>query len=586
MILHALSNYYVRLDEDPEIEMAPYGKSLQKIAFCVVLNADGTLHDIQDVRETDGKKDVTVNMIVPGGAKSPGAGMNPNLFWDNTGYMLGFKPDDEKPERTLQSFEAFRQRHLDMEAAIDDVEFSAVCRFLENWNPNEAADNVKAYPFLLDLKSGFGVFRIRNIKHYVHDNTKIESWWKEQTNKVDKTEEVVTGQCLVTGETTAIARLHEPKIKGVWGAQSSGASIVSFNCSAFESYGKEQSYNAPVNERFTFQYGTALNHLLRKGSSQCIQIGDATTVFWTEKPSPIEGWFGEMMDPSSTEDETVKNQLQGLLNSIAKGRFPSELGDPETKFFILGLSPNASRLSVRFWHVSNVGEMVAHLKDHFQDMELIHSERDPDYPSLWQILKETARESKDIPPQLAGPFIRSILQGFLYPESLYTAMLRRMRADQEVRYIRVAMLKATLNRKKRLQPQYPLTKEISMSLDPDRTEPAYLLGRLFAVLEKIQEDALPGINATIKDRFFGAASATPVSVFPRLIRLSQHHLSKLEKKFSVPQDKRLQQIMENLSDFPSHLNLQQQGLFAIGYYHQRQNFFIKKSDSTTNPKEN
>ena len=569
MILQALSDYYQRMVQDQNSQIAEFGFSRQNIAFCVVLNPDGTLHSIRDEREDDGKRQTAKSVVVLGNSKPSGSGINPCFLWDNAAYMLGYKPDDSKPERTRQSFEEFRQHHLNAEADIDHPDFSAVCRFLESWNPDEAA----SHETLTENPTGFGVFAIRAQTGYIHERPKIWDHWLRQF--ADDNSSDVTGQCLVTGRTSPLARLHEPKIKGVNGAQSAGALLVSFNADAFESYGKSQSFNAPVAERTAFQYATALNTLLQRDSRQRIQIGDASTVFWTDGYTKAEEFFGRLIERYETEDEATKLEVQTVLQQIANGAYPDELGKPETTFYILGLSPNAARVSVRFWEVSNLDEMISRLRRHFNDLQVERlSDRDPEFPTFWQLLRETARETKDIPPLLSGALMRAILGGANYPDVLYHAVLRRIRADRQVNYLRAAMLKAYLNRNK--------DKELSVSLDPVRPEPAYHLGRLFAALEKAQEEALPGINATIKDRYFSSASASPAGVFPRLIRMNQHHVGKIERRdYRLTHEKRIQEIMDRLDGFPAHLNLNDQGLFAVGYYHQRKDIFTKKDNSTT-----
>lgn len=576
MILQALNSYYQRLQADADVDIAPFGFSRQKISFCVVLNDDGTLHEIIPENDGDPAKPRPKLLIVPGGAKPSGSGVNPCFLWDNTGYMLGFKPDDDKPERSLQTFEAFRQKHVDLNTAIDDLEFHAVNTFLAQWDPSTAAEHTT----LSETSTGFGVFRIRGKTHYVHEREAVQAWWRQQLES-SETADGVVGQCLLTGEATTLARLHEPKIKGVAGAQSSGASLVSFNESAYESYGRSQSYNAPVSEAAAFQYGTALNHLLRSESGRCIKIGDATTVFWTESPSPVEELFGFIADPSkvAAEDDAKKDALQTLLKRIAAGETVADLGigDDDTPFYVLGLSPNAARLSVRFWYISTLQELVSAIRQHFADLDIVRSDRDPEFPAVWQLLRETARESKDIPPLLSGAVMRAVLTGSAYPQMLFAAVIRRIRADREIRAVRAGILKAFLNRNSRLSIT-TLAKEISMALDPDRPEPAYQLGRLFAELEKTQEDALPGINDTIKDRYFSAASATPGSVFPIILRTAQHHLKKLSVGSKIFHERAIQEICGRFDNFPAHLNLNGQGLFALGYYHQRQALFTKKID--------
>jgi len=574
MILQALNQYYERLASDPEVDIAPFGYSRQQISFCIVINDDGTLHEIIEETNGDAAKPRPKSLIVLGGAKPSGSGLNPCFLWDNTGYMLGFKPDDEKPERTLEAFSAFQTKHLDLKTVVADPEFAAVCTFLESWKPETAGEHAT----LASISSGFGVFRVRGKTHYVHERPAVVEWWNGQLSRSD-TNTSIDGQCLLTGQQSVLARLHEPKIKGVSGAQSAGASLVSFNDKAYESFGHEQGFNAPVSESAAFQYCTALNHLLRAGGSR-IQIGDATTVYWTESPSPMEEFFSFAADPArvSAEDESQKLKVEATLQRIVRGESVEdlELGDGDTPFYVLGLSPNAARLSIRFWYVSTLAEMVESLRQHFSDLAIVRSsDRDPEFPAMWRLLRETVRDSKDIPPLLSGAVMRAILTGSPYPQMLFTAVIRRIRADRVVNSVRAGMLKACLNRNSRVGIS-TLKKDVFMSLDSDRPEASYQLGRLFAELEKTQEDALPGLNATIKDRYFGAASATPGSVFPRIIRGSQHHLGKLEYRSKIHREKQIQEICGMLDGFPSHLNLNDQGLFALGYYHQRQAIFTKK----------
>lgn len=578
MILQALNSYYARLEADPNAEVVPPGFSRQKISFRINLMPDGGLQSIEPLGDPGGKGASAAEwMTVPGQSKPSGQGINPCLLWDNAQYMLGYKPDDLKPERTIQAFQAFRQRHLDLEQAIDDPGFSAVCRFLEHWKPEDAAGHDE----LTEISNGFGVFRIAGTAGHVHETPKVRAWWLEQLHGNDEPGQQM--QCLVTGKTAAIARTHEPKIKGVWGAQSSGALLVSYNFKATESYGKTQSFTGPVSEDATFRYAVALNKLLEVGSKQRVQLGDATTVFWTEEPTPVESLFGLIFESRQAEDEQLKARLGHALQSLVLGRYPVEdLGDPDVPFYVLGLSPNAARLSVRFWWQSSVREIAENVGRHMRDLAITRPPNAPEFLTTFHLLRETAREAKDIPPLISGGLARSVLMGTAYPLAFYNALLRRIRADREVSYIRASAIKACLNRNSRLRQYFaPLTEELSMSLESERPEPAYQLGRLFAVLEKVQEEALPGLNDTIKDRYFGAASATPASIFPRLIRLDQHHLGKLERGQRVFREKQLQEICGRLGDFPAHLSLRDQGLFAIGYYHQRQDFFKKKSGSKT-----
>jgi len=589
MILQSLNQLYERLAKDPSYGLPTPGYSVQRITFCIVLHPDGRLHAIEDARETvseTNKKGVTKTkqvprqMLVPGDAKPPGQGINPCHLWDNTAYLLGYKKDDAKPERSLDCFIESRTQHKSFESVINDPGYSAVCRFFEAWSPEKALE----WKSQLDdfAATGFGVFRILGQQSYVHETEAFTRWWTEKENGGEGSP--VEAMCLVTGEVIPIARLHEPAIKGVNGAAPGGAKLASFEPDSFRSYGKDQSYNSPVSKKVAFQYCNALNALLSGPQSRRhrVTIGDATTVFWTERETIAESLFAKFLggdideQEASGDDSVMHARLEAFLNTLRKGggTLPTELGDPETKFYILGLSGNVTRLSVRFWHVGTIAQMIGRLRSHFDALRIQPSRAsDPEFPPVWALLRQTGRESKDIPPLLGGNLMQAILSGTPYPHTFYNAILSRIRADHEINYLRACAIKAFLVRQSKIQ--------IPMSLDTTRTEPAYLLGRLFAALEKTQEDALPGINATIRDRFYGSVSATPGAVFPRLLRGYQHNLSKLEGGQKVNRDRLVQAIHGALASFPSHLGLEDQGLFAIGYYHQRQDFFTKKDKPET-----
>ena len=578
MILQSLNELYSRLAEDPAYEIAPPGFSPQKISFRIVIKLDGTLVDIQDARTPDEKGKLQNNVIlVPGEAKPPGAGINPCFLWDNQTYLLGRQPDDKPDGFGRKRFEAFRERHIELESAINSVEFSAVCRFLENWSP----ERISAFPNLVELGTGFGIFQIQGEKKAIHELSAIKKWWV-----LTMAGEVPSdpAQCLLTGALAPIARLH-PKIKGVVGAQAAGASLVSFNATAYESYGKSQSFNAPVSENAAFQYGTALNSLLTGPQSRKhrIRIGDTSTVFWTEKRTLVEDYLADIFSSGSqatedVQDVTKRAQVQRLLEAVRSGSHYEEFGEANTPFYILGLAPNAARLSIRFFHRSTIEELIARLHDHQQCMEIVRqfTEQvggrypDPEFPAIWQILRETARVADEIPPLLSGALTRAIVEGTPYPEGLFSAIIRRIQADRTINYLRAATLKAVLVRNH--------NQTIPTMLDTESTDPAYLLGRLFSTLEKTQEDALGNVNAGIRDRFYSSASATPASVFPRLLRTYQHWLSKLNGGAKVNRERLVQEIMSSIgsSGFPNQFPLKKQGIFAIGYYHQRKDFFTKK----------
>jgi CRISPR-associated protein Csd1 len=451
---------------------------------------------------------------------------------------------------------------------LEDEGVAAVRAFLESWSPDKAADleNWK------DMAGRNLVFRLAGDKRYVHERSGARAAWLAF---YPTTASESIGQCLVTGQTGAIARTHT-SIKGVWGAQTSGAAIVSFNKRSFESYGKDtlQGLNAPVSEEATFNYTTGLNDLLKPGSRQRAQIGDATTVFWTQRSTESEGFLGLVF--SQNESQGDLNTLRLFLEAARDGKMPDQFQkESDVRCYVLGLSPNASRLSVRFWHVDTVDGMWRKIGQHFDDLRIVKAyDNEPDFPPMWQLLKATAkREDLDnLSPLLSGALMRAILSGSKYPGGLLAAVIGRIRAEQKIGYIRAAIIKACLVRNARLAGK---TSEVTLSLDESSTNTAYRLGRLFAVLEKLQQEAIPGANATIKDRYFGSASATPRSVFPMLLRLAQHHAAKAE--YGHVSDRRIAQILEGVSDFPAHLCLEDQGLFALGYYHQRTSLWTKKA---------
>ena len=563
MILQALCGYYNRLADDSGKEISIPGFSQQKAHFALVIDKNGVLTgNPKDIRLQKGKKLLPQTISAPAVQRT--VGIVPNFAWDNTGYVLG-ADNKGKPERAKKMFESFRAFHHHLCDFSEDEGLSAILRFLDSWAPEDAPD-LENWG---ELAGQNVVFQLEGELGYVHERAAVKKIWKKY--QIENASEVM-GRCLISGEETSIARLH-PLIKGVRGAQTSGAAIVSFNKDAFTSYGKTQSFNSPVGEEAVFAYNTALNFLLRADSRQKIQIGDATTVFWTERDSKIEGMFGVLFDPSESDNK----QIRDFLEAVRQGKTSNFSENPDMRLYILGLSPNASRLSVRFWHVSTVGDVCAKIGQHFKDLSIAKEYEDnPDFPGMWQLLRETAtlRKLDNVSPLLSGSFMRSILTGAMYPQTLLTAAITRIRADRQINYLRAAMIKACLVRKFRINQKMDM--EVKMGLDKESNNIAYRLGRLFAVLEKAQKDALPGAKATIKDRYYASASATPRAVFPQLLRLTQHHIQKSD--YGYLSDKRIEEIVENIDSFPGHLNIEDQGLFALGYYHQRPELY-KRSEN-------
>lgn len=588
MILNALYELYGRLAEQG-VELPRMGMSSQKIGFRIIITRQGGFVRIEDARavevvvkkgkkgSTEKSRPVVREQMVPGEGKPSGSGVNPCFLWDNAAYLLGCVA--VKP-RALEYFAETRRKHLEVEPLVNSPRFAAVCRFLEQWNPDrcetEFADK--------DLFTTNGVFRIQGDEVDVHEDAAIAKWWAEYGNthwRNDKGGGMHTGFCLVTGREVPIAVLHNPAIKGVRDAQSAGAKLVSFNQASFNSYGKEQSYNSPVSEEAAFAYCNALNYLL--GRRECrLQVGDATTVFWTDSP-PETREEDELLVASSLDagglpamDEALVERVRSRVEAIAAGRPVEDVLQQASRvrFYILGLSPNAARLSVRFFHESTLGDFARNLQAHFAAMAVQRRGEkfnDPPIITPYLILRETVRELKDLPPLYGGALMRSILAGLPYPDAIALAILRRIRVDGNVNYVRCAYLKAWLTRKSSLYQTTPM-------LDTNNTQPGYVLGRLFAALVKTQEDALPNLNRTIKDAFYASASSTPQYVFPRILKLHLHHLAKLEGGRRVNRERQVQEIMASLSGFPARLNMEQQALFALGFYHQTQDFYKPKTN--------
>lgn len=561
MILQALCEYYERISGEAGVPES--GFSRQKIHFVLFIDRDGELLQVKDIRVVENNRLWPKELLVPEPVKRT-SGITANFAWDNTMYALGATMAD-KSERTADAFKAFKTFNHEVGDGVEDEGMKALLRFLDTWQSAKAAglDNWE------EMVGRNVVFHLDGDLGFVHDRPKVrEAWSRYRLGAVSGK----ISACLVTGEKRSIARLH-PVIKGVKGAQTSGSAIVSFNLDAFCSYGKHQNFNAPVGEASAFAYTTALNHLLRFGSRQRIQIGDSTTVFWTSRESPVEGFMGMILSPGQGAAEL--QDVRSFLSSLMEGHMPPEI-EPDVRFNILGLSPNASRISIRFWHASTVGDILDKVGQHFRDLAIVKSfDRDPDFPAVWQLLRETAalRKGENIPPVLGGALMRSILTGLPYPHGLYSAVLGRIRADGDINYLRAAMIKAFLVRKYRTT---NISKEITMSLNTAETNIAYRLGRLFAVLEKAQHDAVPSASTTIKDRFYGVASAAPRAVFPQLMRTAQHHIQKTY--YGIKWDKLIEEILQGVQGFPAHFCIDDQGLFALGYYHQRHAFFAKLTD--------
>ena len=604
MILQALYELYERLLGESDATISPPGYSATRAAFALQISVNGELLALVDLRETVQAKLLGRELNVPRQALRSGTGVRANFLCDNSGYVLGADAKG-KPERAKNMFIAFRALHNELLAGTSDPGAIALLAFLARWDPDQAENCPVLKPHWDDVISGGNiVFMLEGASGFLHDRRAIRDIW-ERHSAGDASADMA--QCLVTGERAPVARLHG-SIKGVAGAQPTGASMVSFNQPSFESYGKTQSFNAPVSEAAAFGYVTALNFLLRSERHR-LRIGDTTTVFWAQRKGPEEDMLSELLSPTPANSGAAAADSQDEKESAVRYRRDPEAtrwvhdilqraragekiraehlhADSSVRFYVLGLAPNSARLSMRFVHVDTFGILVERIVQHYADtaIALPPWERDGLFP-VWRLVAETApaiggkRDTKRASPLLAGALTRAILQGTDYPQGLYTAALSRVRADQgDISAVMAGIIKACLVRRWRSRWDAEKERMATVSLNEQCDESGYLLGRLFALLEKSQQDAQGSlINVTIRDRYFGAASSTPLTVFPVLLRLAQHHLSKAEHGAYL--DRRIEGIAARITGFPAHLNLEQQGMFVLGYYHQRQALYEKKPEA-------
>ena len=588
MILQALKEYYDRKAADPESGIAPLGWEWKRIPFLAVFNAEGRFIRLEDTRDKLEGKVLAKAFLVPSLGEAKGNGIKSNLFWENGEYLFGIPLDVRKLEskgekykfRVADQHKAFVEKIKSLSSVCGlNADYVSALRFAELdqtkivmadplWE--EAAQVNQA--FLMCLEGRGPISSIPEIKKAVMDKARAHS----------KSARLI--RCLVTGELDEPSRL-EPDIKGVRDANPTGAHIVAVNnkisssgnggaTPAFASFMKEQGANSPIGKTASLAYTTALNTLL---STRKMLVGDATVVFWSEKKTSLEDEFLDLFgEPAKDNPDKGVATVERLLSSVKTGAFTH---DPDTtRFYVLGLAPNSARIAVRFWHSGTVAEMERRFADWFENLRIVHAPHEKEHLSLMQLLLAVSPYNKDykkwkenIPPNLAGAVMRSILEGAPYPATLLSSALVRIKAERKVSYPRAKLIKAFLNHNKE--------RKLTVSLDKENTNVGYRLGRLFAVLEKIQEEANPGINATIRDKFYASASSTPNAVFGNLMRLKNHHLGKLSQGRSIYFEKLLGEVIAEVPSFPAHLSLDEQGDFAIGYYHQRQDFFTKKEPS-------
>ncbi len=585
MILLALKEYYERKATDPESDITPEGWEKKEIPFIVVIDKEGNLIKIENTREIVGKQRKGKIFIVPR-AVNRSNNIKANLLWDKAEYVFEHIIVDKDIDKLAKQRATFISK---IDNKIGEIEaIKILIKFLktitsERLSKEECWTDIK--------KSNPNIsFRFKDELNLICNREDIAAKINENIKYETKTaDHDAIGICLVSGETGVIVKTHNKTP-----INRKNNSLISFQKkSGYDSYNKEQGYNAPVSSTSEFAYVTALNTLLRT-KRQRFTVGDGVYVCWSEKETSFESQFLMFFDDPETRDnpDLFSENVKNLFESISSGAFIQYEG--KHKFYLLGLSPGGgTRISVRFWDSKTISEYAVNIRKYFDDLAIDKQEHYPPYFSIGRLLDSVAQQgnSKNTPPQLAGELMRAIVGGLPFPAILLQAALRRTHAGIKTRsksgvktIERVtpeiaAIIKAYLNRFSRINKNQSY-KEVKMSLDITQPSKGYQLGRLFAVLEKIQKEANPRINATIREQFYGAACATPVTVFVNLLRLKNHHLAKMENRGRVVNFERLLgEIMDNLTDFPAYLNLHEQGFFAIGYYHQRQDLFTKKTNS-------
>jgi len=577
MILQSLVTHYEDLLNEGIISKPGWGKV--NVSFGLNLDDNGNIVNILTLktRKELGKKEIYTaqSMEVPQPVKRS-VDINPNFLCDNSTYILGID-EKGKPDRTKQCYLACKKLHYDLLSQIETSAAKAIIHYFQNWESKDA--NEIFIEHWKDLMAGANILFYYDGQSVMQDEEIKDSWQKYYNNKVSNGNQKI---CMVTGERTSITMLH-PVIKGVRGAQAMGTSLISYNEPAFCSYEKEQGNNAPVGEYAAFAYATALNELLNDKEHTRI-IGDTTIVCWAEGGNSSYQDIGIAAMFGIDEERGITDQdLSAIIGKIQHGE-PVELKgewiDLDKKFYVLGLAPNAARLTIRFFMVNSFGDILKHISEHYERLNIVR----PNYDKfsvlpIWKLFSETINQNardKSPSPQMAADTFKAVLTGARYPASLLNNVMIRIRAEHEVTRGRAAIIKAYYLRNENKN----CPKEVlKVELNEQSTNVSYTLGRLFAVLEHIQQEANPGINATIKDKYFNTAASTPAQIFPTLINLAQKHLRKLNDGGKIHFNRQVGELAEIIGkEFPKRLNLPEQGAFQLGYYCQTQKRYQKKEE--------
>ena len=576
MILHALTQYYQRKAES-DGGVAPEGFENKEIPFIIVIDKQGNFIQLEDTRELKGKKKVGRTFLVPKGLGRSGSKSYEvsNLLWDHYGYVLAYA-GEKGQEQADKQHASFTAKVNELKQVLpDEAGVTAVAAFLSSAEEKSKVMQATNWVECAKVKGCNLSFRlVEEAVDLVCQSKMVQDYLSVSSDNNEETDDFKEGICLITGKKTLVARKHH-QISGIH-KQPTPFCAVDKGSTAFHSYGKKQGFAFPVGKQAMFEYTTALNTLL--ASENRFRIGDVTAICWSAKPTPLEEYLASLISGGGKDNPDAHiDAVKSLYKSLYNGKYTEP--DGKEKFYLLGLSPNSARIVVRFWHETTVAALSESIAAWYDDLQMVRGENSPypEYMPLPRLLGNLVLDGKmeNLPSDLIAQITDAALNNRVLPVSLLQAALRRNKAEQKITYGRASLLKAYINRAIRAG-RLKNMKELTMSLDRNRQDIGYVLGRLFAVLEKTQAEANPGLNATIADRYFGSASSTPIAVFGTLMRLLPHHLNKLEfEGRAVQLQWEIRQILEHCKRFPNHLNLEQQGLFAIGYYHETQFLFTK-----------
>lgn len=601
MIVKDLYDLYERYAADPQMQdkVPPKGMSREKVEWELVLSESGELVNVIPLSHGDGKgANRFREMLVPEHDGRSGPNPKPYFLCDTAVYLLGMADiskakGESEAVKAQERWKASRDYHLGILSSCDDVAAQAVMGFFshnilkERENDDLLRDVAASDKLIFALKDSDG-----NIVP-IHESKAIMDAWESSHVSASADEPCIRGQCSVTGKAAPLARLF-PQVTDVAGAQSSGASLISFNRDSFNSYGRTQAYNASVSQRVAFGAGTALKMLLSDPERK-IRLGATTFTFWSDRPSPDEDslfirFFGGGDKNDTAEDSATVTRVRDAIKGIKSGHPLRANFNPDVRYYVLGISPNAARLSVRFFETSTLGEVAERYGQYLRDIDMV----DVSTTSIFQLIRQCAVQGKyeNLPSTLVNPCMRAMLTGSRFPQSLLSTLLSRMRADHGSNNRwdmgqRASLIKACLVRNL----QSTRESEIDVALNRDNNCVGYLLGRLFAVMERAQSEALGTTNATIRDKYIGSASVTPARVMPTLMHGCQNHLSDLRKKkpgLNVILERELDEIVgRKLSDnpYPGTLSMEDQGEFFIGYYQERVDLWTSRKRDDVAPDE-